>query len=76
MASLSFQTLDPPKKLCRECRFAPKAFIARVGSKAHLHVTGSRFEGSSKDAQLLLFHFEQQCSLCHERPHACEKPDE
>jgi hypothetical protein len=42
LASLSFQTLDPPKKLYRECRFAPKAFIARVAPQAQLHVTNSR----------------------------------
>jgi hypothetical protein len=50
MASASLQGLDLPKKLCRECCFAPKALIARVASQARVHVTHSRFKGSPENA--------------------------
>jgi hypothetical protein len=76
LASLSFQTLNLPKKLCRECRFTPKALIARVVPQAQLHVAGSRLSGSPEDAPLLFVQFKQQCGLCHECPHVCGKPDQ
>jgi hypothetical protein len=49
-ASLSFQTLNLPKKLCRECRFAPEALISGIAAQAQLHITGSCFEGAFKNA--------------------------
>jgi hypothetical protein len=50
MASVSLQGLDLPKKLCRECCFAPESLITRVASQARVHVTHSRFEGSPENA--------------------------
>ena len=50
MASASLQGLDLPKKLCRECCFAPESLITRVASQARVHVTHSRFEGAPENA--------------------------
>ncbi|MBO1906355.1 hypothetical protein J4G37_15785 [Microvirga sp. 3-52] len=49
-ASLPFQPLNLPKKLCRECRFAPEAIISGIAAQAQLHITDSCFEGASKNA--------------------------
>jgi hypothetical protein len=56
---LPFQSFDLPKKLCRECCFAPEALIARVASQARVHVTHSRVEGAPENAQFLLAQFKQ-----------------
>jgi hypothetical protein len=50
LASLSFQTFNLPKKVCRECRFTPEAFITGIAAQAQLHVTDSCFEGSPENA--------------------------
>jgi hypothetical protein len=50
MASASLQSLDLPKKLCRECYFAPRTLITRVASQTRVHVTHSRFEGAPENA--------------------------
>jgi hypothetical protein len=50
LTSLSFQTLNLPKKLRCEPHFALKAFITGIAAQAQLHVTDSCFEGSPKNA--------------------------
>jgi hypothetical protein len=54
-----FQSFHLPKKLRRECRFAPETLVAGFAPQAPLHVAGSRFEGTPQDAQLLFIQFEQ-----------------
>jgi hypothetical protein len=59
VTSLPFQSFDLSQMLCRECRFAPEALIARVASQAHVHVPHSRVEGSPENAQLLSIQVKQ-----------------
>jgi hypothetical protein len=58
VTSLPFEGLDLSQKLGRECRFAPETFISRVAAETQVHVTDSRFEGSSENTQLLFVQFE------------------
>jgi hypothetical protein len=54
-----FESLNLSQKLDRECSLSPEALIARVAAETHLHITRSRFEGSSQNAQLLFIQFEK-----------------
>ena len=63
MASTSLQGLDLPKKLCRECCFAPEALITGVASQARVHVTHSHFEGAPEDTQSLVGQFKHHVRL-------------